>query len=114
MIMMTTEIKVADWNIEAMTGYEPKTTFYTDFSIADAFGGAAVRDTYERAFNEWKSDVVHITELAMVLNWKSWELYDRGDYDLSRLYASLWEQADTWCMDNLQGDDLDYYIRATD
>ena len=39
------------WNIEAMTGYKPRTTFYEDFSIADAFGGTAIRDTYCRAFN---------------------------------------------------------------
>ena len=30
------------WNIEAMTGYKPRTTFYEDFSIADAFGGTAI------------------------------------------------------------------------
>lgn len=39
-----------DWNIEALTGYVPKTTFYTDFSIADRFGTAAIEDTYRRAF----------------------------------------------------------------
>lgn len=29
---------VKTWNIEAMTGYKPRTTFYEDFSIADHFG----------------------------------------------------------------------------
>ena len=27
-------MQLKDWNIEALTGYKPKTTFYTDFSIA--------------------------------------------------------------------------------
>ena len=38
-----------------MIGYEEKTTFWDDFSIADAFGMVAIKDTYRRAFNEWKS-----------------------------------------------------------
>lgn len=39
-------IKIKAWNIEAMTGYKPRTTFYEDFSIADHFGGPAIRDTF--------------------------------------------------------------------
>lgn len=39
-----------------INGYETITTFYEDFSIADAFGIHAIKDTYTRAFNEWKSD----------------------------------------------------------
>lgn len=33
-------------------GYQPKTTFWMDFSIADRFGTEAIVDTYERAFKE--------------------------------------------------------------
>lgn len=36
--------RVKTWNIEEMTGYKPMTTFYEDFSIADAFGQAVVKD----------------------------------------------------------------------
>lgn len=42
-------LKIKTWNIEAMTGYKPKTTFYEDFSIADRFGAAAVKDTFRRS-----------------------------------------------------------------
>ena len=121
-------MKITDWNIEEMTGYKPKTTFYTDFSIAEAFGTDAIRDTYEKAFNEWKTDTEYVTELVMVLNWKSWEHHDRGllaeqsgddlaadsHTDLVELYCSLYEEADAWCMDNLNDDDLAYFIRTTD
>lgn len=33
----TIQIKVPMWNIESETGYKPRTTFWQDFSIADAF-----------------------------------------------------------------------------
>lgn len=121
-------MEIANWNIEEITGYKPKTTFYMDFSIAEPFGLDAVRDTFDRAFHEWKTDTEYVTELVMVLNWKSWEHHDRGlraqdegddltaDHhtDLCNLYVDLYEEADRWCMDNLKDDDLAYFIRTTD
>jgi len=35
-------------------GYEVKTTFWEDFSIAERFGLSAIQDTFNRAFKEWK------------------------------------------------------------
>ena len=102
------------WNIEEMTGYRPKTTFYQDFSIADMFGADAIKDTYKRAFNEWKNNIEYLTELVMVLNWKIWEYYDPYNETYAELYDSLWKQADEWCMENLNGDDMKYYIQTTD
>ena len=101
------------WNIEAVTGYKPQTTFWDDFSIADRFGKDAIIDTYHRAFQDWHRSVVYITELALVLNWKSWE-YAESNPDLSRLYEYLWDIVNTWCYDNLKGRDLDYYYKTTD
>ena len=34
-------------------GYEMKTTFWQDFSIADAFGEEAIQDTYDRSFESF-------------------------------------------------------------
>lgn len=34
-----------NWTIEEETGYKPKTTFYTDFSMADKFGLSAIQNT---------------------------------------------------------------------
>ena len=56
-----------------MNGYEPKTTFWTDFSIADMFGTEGVKDTYNRAKEDWQDSIEYMTELAMVLNHKSWQ-----------------------------------------
>lgn len=37
-------------------GYETKTTFWEDFSIADAFGADAIKDTFDRSFKNWKNN----------------------------------------------------------
>ena len=95
------------------TGYEPKTTFWQDFSIADRFGIDAVKDTYKRAFEEWKTNIEYLTELAMVLNWKIWEQHQLN-VELAKVYDDLWREIDQYCMDNLKVDDLQYYIRTTD
>ena len=96
-----------------MFDYPYKTTFFQDFSIADRFGLSAVEDTYKRAFEEWKSNVVYITELVIVLNHKIWQHYQKND-DLAKLYNKLWMECDEWCANNLKGDDIKYYYRTTD
>ena len=50
--------------------YECITTFWEDFSIADAFGIEAIKDTFKRAFEEWKTNYKYLTELVIVLNIK--------------------------------------------
>lgn len=101
------------WNIEAVTGYKPKTTFYDDFSIADKFGASAIRDTYYRAFKAWKDNTEYLTELVMVLNWKIWEHFETNQA-FAQVYQDLYFEADAWAKDNLQGDDIEYYYRTLD
>jgi len=101
-----------DWNIEEMTGYKPVTTFYMDFSIADGFGINAIKDTYNRAFEEWKNNYKYITELCMVVNWKSFEHYNNDQY--CSLYVDLFYKLQDWCYNNLKGDELKYFIATTD
>lgn len=94
-------------------GYEPKTTFWQDFSIADKFGVDAVKDTYERAFKEWKKDYVYLTELVMVLNWKIWQYYEKDD-ELANVYNDLWGKTDQFACKNLKGNELSYFLKTTD
>ena len=101
------------WNVEAMTGYHPITTFWDDFSIVDGFGPAAVLDTYRRAFSEWKGNYKYLTELVMVLNHKIWQHYGHDD-QLAVMYDMLWRKADAYAYENLTGDELDYYFDVTD
>lgn len=105
---------ITTWNIENITGYKPITTFYEDFSIADRFGINAVKDTYKRAFKGWKENYKYITELCMVLNWKSWEHNSRNNKALVSLYVDLFYELQDWCYENLEGEELNYFIQITD
>ena len=100
------------WNIEEMTGYKPQTTFYEDFSIADMFGPRAIKDTYKRAFAEWKSNYIYLTELVMVMSWKSFEHQD--NYEYCKLYSDLYYEADEYACNHLKGEEQRYYFRTTD
>lgn len=94
-------------------GYKPFTTFWEDFSIADAFGAEAVQDTFDRAFNEWKTQYKYLTELTIVLNHKIWLWYEKND-ELARLYDKLWRQADEYACNTLQDEEIAYYYKVTD
>jgi hypothetical protein len=107
-------MRVKTWNIEAMTGYKPQTTFYEDFSIADMFGIPAIKDTYKRGLDTCHSlGYIYLTEFVMALNWKIWEHYQSNDA-YSRLYNDLWMQACEIARETLQGEELSYYYRTTD
>lgn len=96
-----------------MSGYEPKTTFWTDFTIADKFGKNAIKDTFGRAFEEWKSDYIYLTELVMVLNHKMWFWSEKNE-EIARLYLNIWQQADVWASENLKDTELEYFYRTLD
>ena len=107
-------MKIKTWNIETMTGYKPKTTWYQDFSIADVFGASAVKATLKDALmNCQYLGHEYLTELVMVLNWKIFEHYERND-QLAELYNTLWEQVGDYALDTLTGDELDYYLNTID
>lgn len=110
-------LNIPRWPLIDMTGYQPKTTFWEDFSIADGFGIKEVQETFDRAFEEWKDDKVYGTELAMVLNWKQFQFAKDGwkaEGEMCNLYIKLWKQMDAYVMKNWKGEDLSYYLRETD
>ena len=94
-------------------GYEMTTTFWQDFTIADHFGAPAVKDTFKRAFNEWKGNYVYLTELVIVLNHKTWQHYET-DEGLALVYQDLWEEADNYACENLKGEEASFFFRITD
>ena len=94
--------------------YECQTTFWEDFSIADRFGAKAIKDTYERAKEEWSDDRIYGTELSMVLNHKCRQHYNNGNIILSKLYSELWGEFHDFVLDNWKGEDLQYHLRITD
>ena len=106
-------LEFSAWGIEAETGYKPITTFWMDFSIREAFGEKAIKETFTQAFKEWKDNVPYFTEMVMVLNWKVWQYAD-WDKDLAGLYYDLWRLADAYAMKQYKGEDLKYFLRTTD
>lgn len=95
-------------------GYDCITTFWEDFSIADVFGMNAVKDTFDRAFKEWRSDYKYLTELVIVLNHRCWMHFNKGNDKYSELYKDLFYKAKNYAEENLTGEEYDYYWRITD
>lgn len=106
-------LDIPAWFYPEQSGYEPKTTFWQDFSIADPFGLSAVTDTYRRAFREWKDNYEYLTELCLVLNHKAWQ-HNGINEGLSALYVHYFEQAYDYGMKHLKGDELDYFLETLD
>lgn len=122
------------WNIEAFSGYKPKTTFWQDFSIADAaykWGEnpfTAVKSMYRRAFKEWKHDHEFLTELVMVLNHKIFYHFNAADAAekkgllnlrdyhgaLSHIYDGLWRECYAWGCEHLSGEEAAYFYDTLD
>lgn len=102
-------VSVPKWNVESELGYKPITTFWEDFSIADKFGNEAVNDTFKRAFTEWKGNYAYLTEMVMVLNHKIWQWYKKNIL-LAKLYNQLYDMAAEYAVNNLKGEELDYFI----
>ena len=94
-------------------GYVLTTTFWDDFSIADRFGEDAIKDTFKRAFKEWKGNHIYLTELVIVLNHKIWQHYQKNDA-YAELYNDLWEKADNYACTHLKGEELTHFYRITD
>ena len=110
------KVEMLDWNsfMKDNMGYEAKTTFWSDFSIAERFGVNGVRDTFERVMDEWKNNYDYLTELVLVLNHKIWFWHGEHNDIFSTLYDELWRKADSFACDNLKGEELSYYYETTD
>lgn len=109
---------LAEKNFEILMGelkpdYKRCSTFAADFAIADSFGKEAVKETFDRAFNEWKDRPKMMAEMALVLNHNIWR-YHETDPELAKVYDECWKQADEYCMEHYKDDDLDWYIQVTD
>ena len=94
--------------------YEVITTFWEDFGIANKFGTDSIKDTFKRAFDEWKDNYKYLTELVIVLNDYCWLFYEKGNMDLSKLYADLYHEAGLYADEHLTGEAAQYYFEMTD
>lgn len=94
-------------------GYKMQTTFFEDFAIADVFGLKAIDETFNISFNNYKNNLIYITELAIVMSNKSCEWYGKDEERMNR-YADYYHHVDDWCMKHFKGDELKFYLEATD
>ena len=97
--------------------YKRKTTFTSDFSIAEWCGGRdAVIDTLQRCLKGWKDNVEYFGELVIAVNMKSWEHAARGNGEWAALYSELYyfvkELYFAWFEDN--DDAITYYFDYVD
>lgn len=104
------------WQMAEYLGYKPLTTLWEDFSIAESFGTAAIKDTASRAFNAWKDNYKYLTELIMVINHKCWYWNDKGNDKLSQFYVDLYYEYDARVIKLLENDKeaITYYFRTLD
>lgn len=96
-----------------LPGETVTTTFWNDFTIADAFGIDAIRETFERAFDSWKHDYRYLTNLVLTLNYKSWD-FAKTNEDIAGVYVELYERASAYAAETLKGKEFDYYFSITD
>lgn len=99
--------------LSEISGYQPKTTFFADLSIAECFGQKAVQDTYVKALKSYRNNIVYITELVLCLNHKIWQLH-QIDEPMAKLYDDLWRQGQEYVIKHFKGEDLSYYYNVTD
>lgn len=98
-------------------GYVEKTTFGTDFDLADILGIEAIRDTFERAFTKWKDNCEYFTELVLVLNHKYWQWHyirkQRMEAEsYAEVYSNLFYKYYYYGIKHFKGDELSYYYHT--
>ena len=121
----------ANWkaNLAVLNGYKPEYTFYSDFSIADYYERVekgAVLDTFNRVLNSWGTSIKAMTEVALVLNHKSWNFHGKIDTNIMQtcdenfrknmveLYTELYYKCDEFIRKHFKDKDLDYYFEIMD
>lgn len=116
--LRTSQIEEANWAkyMEMESGYKRKTTFFSDFVVAELTGGEkAIKITYTRAVMYWFQNKEYCTELSLVLNHLMWIRYDQGNYSMSKVYQNLWTKlVDKIDKEVTDKEFLEYYYRVTD
>ena len=99
--------------LEKYFDFKFETTFWEEFSIADCYGPDGVKEHYEIVFDQWKDNLIYLTELVLVLNWKIAQWYGVDD-SLGLTYEELWQKTDAYALRTLKGENLHYYLSTLD
>lgn len=87
-------------------GYTLTSTFMHDFEIAERFGADAVKDTFDRAFAEWKDNPTMLAELAVVTNTRCWDTYAMENYLLSGMYSGMYYMCTGYAYDGTRPEEF--------
>ena len=90
---------------------------YFDFALAErANGQDGIKAVYDEVVERFKDDYKMITELAVCLNWKTWQHYNAGDETTARYYDGLWAQVPDFFYSTFEGNEEaeTYYFEVTD
>lgn len=111
--------------VASMTGYKMITTLWTDFNIADVFASHSknlqpIVDTYNSVMKMWNDEHYYkeLTELCLVLNWKSWE-HLTGDQsvpttdEIGSWYADKFYELRDHLLDTWKNEDNISYLLST-
>ena len=97
--------------------YEYQTTFMQDFAAIEDLGEIEIKELAEKLFQLWKDDIVHLTELVMVINHRSWYWYEVNN-ELCNIYTELYYEYDEKAINYLESkgneEDLSYFFRTLD
>ena len=96
-------------------GIEPISNCFQEFSIADRYSAVEIIDTYERFFKEAQSDYRLLTELVVVLTQKVIQHSEIPHQQrVAELYGNLLDKTEKYALNNLQGEELEYYHKIAD
>jgi hypothetical protein len=92
------------------------TTFYADFFVAWKVGGVkGIKDTYNKCFKQYKTDIKYMVELTGALNHMLWHTHSvLGDHEITRLFEELYFKNHKYCCNNFKDDDLEFYTMVLD
>ena len=92
-----------------------KRPFGVTLALLIWFGTEGVKDTYNRAKEDWQYSIEYMTELAMVLNHKSWQ-HNGKNQTLCSLYSDLWCNIEDFIYEHFKDNEeaISYYQRVTD
>jgi hypothetical protein len=88
--------------------------FMQDFRIADMFGSHAIKDTFNRADKEWKTNADYYGSLILTLNHLLWYHYNNNNIEYAKIYDELWRKANDLIYTYFKGAELQKILAFLD
>lgn len=89
-------------------GYKQITTYGIELSIADEYGLEETKKALEEIISKAKEDYKTLTELVLILSFKTIQHQDKKDY--LDFYMDKYVELSKYAFDTLKGEELKYFI----